>query len=189
MTTDAYGRLGGIAKYNRDFLSVLCSYQDFTEVVAIPRLMPKQPGALPSKLTYITLGLKNKPNYILTVLNVFRSNPHFGLIVCSHINLLPILFFIRFWIRAPYLLLIYGIDAWKPNNSRLVNFLVNKICTFISISEITKRRFFNWTELHRNKGFILPNAIDISKYNPGPKSASLQDRYGLAGVTSQIDLN
>ncbi len=92
LTTDAYGRLGGITKYNRDSLSALCSYPDCTEVVVIPRLMPKQPGALPSKLTYITLGLKNKPNYILTVFNVIRSNPHFGLIVCSHINLLPILF-------------------------------------------------------------------------------------------------
>ncbi len=188
MTTDAYGGLGGIAKYNRDFLSALCSYPDCTEVVAIPRLIPKEAGALPSKLTYITLGLKNKLNYVLTVLNVVCRNPRYDLIVCSHINLLPILFFIRFWVRAPSLLLIYGIDAWKPNKSRLVNFLVNNIYTFISISEITKRKFLNWTDLHRNKGLILPNAINISKYSPGPKIVSLQDRYGLAGKTVLMTL-
>ena len=57
LSMEAFGGLGGIAKYNRDFLRALCSAPEVSEVVAVPRRMSLSPESLPPKLTYITGGL------------------------------------------------------------------------------------------------------------------------------------
>src|SRR5688572_11171302 len=89
LVTDAFGGYGGIALYNRDLLAAICSYGAPLEVVAVPRLMS---GAvqLPDRLTYDTRGLGGKLKYAAAVLNVIRENRKFDLIVCAHINLLPL---------------------------------------------------------------------------------------------------
>jgi hypothetical protein len=66
LITDALGGQGGIAKFNRDLLTAMCSHPDCMEVVAIPRLMPNPPGPLPSRLTYVTEGLNGKLRYVFT---------------------------------------------------------------------------------------------------------------------------
>lgn len=188
LTTDAFGGHGGIAKYNQDFLSALCAHPDCAEVVAIPRLMPNPSGQLPAKLTYVTSGLGSKQRYLASVLKTVQSNRRFELIVCGHVNLLPIAYLLRFWIKAPVVLLIYGIDAWQPTGSRLNNRLAEKVDTFVSISDITRQRFLGWAGLDDNEGFLLPNAIDLDRYGLGPKDVSLLRRYGLADKTVLMTL-
>ena len=39
LVTDAYGGLGGIAKFNRDLLAALCAHPAVSEVVALPRVV------------------------------------------------------------------------------------------------------------------------------------------------------
>jgi hypothetical protein len=43
--------------------------------------------------------------------------------------------------------MIYGIDAWKPINNAITKYLLSKIDIIISISEITKHRFIEWSHL------------------------------------------
>jgi len=181
LTTEAFGGHGGIALYNRHLLAALSTYPDCTEVVAIPRLMLSFIESLPSRLTYITEGLNSKLKYMSAVLRAVHKNPKFDLIICGHINLLPVVYLLRLWVQAPVLLVIYGIDVWKPTQSRLVNYLVGKIDGFISISELTKQRFLGWANLKSVEGFLLPNAIDLTSYGPGPKNTELLNRYGLTG--------
>lgn len=188
LLTDAFGGHGGIALYNRDLLTALCAHPDCTEVVAIPRLMPNPSEPQPEKLTYVTSGLDSKAKYLKTVLQTVQQNPAFDLIVCGHINLIPIAMMLRAWLKAPVLLEIYGIDAWKPTRSMLTNQLVQRIDAFVSISEITKQRFLTWSKLPAGKGFLLPNAIHAENYGPGPKSPELLKRYGLAGKTVLMTL-
>lgn len=183
LLSDAFGGVGGIAKFNRDLLTALCAYPDCTEVVSIPRLMPTSSGALPMKLTYVSSGLNGKLKYIATVLKTVRLNPEYNLVICGHINLLPIAYLLRFWIQAPIFLVIHGIDAWEPTRSRLTNYLVRKIDAFISVSELTGQRFLSWAKLSGHKGFLLPNTIDLDWFTPGPKNPALLERYGLAGKT------
>lgn len=179
--TDAFGGHGGIALYNRDLLTALCSHPDCTEVVAIPRLMPHPSETRPEKLTYVTTGLNSKSGYVKAIWETVRNNPAFDLIICGHINLLPIAFAMRLWLKAPLLLEIYGIDAWQLTRSPLSNMLVRNIDAFISISEITKKHFLSWTKLSPEKGFLLPNAIHKENFGPGPKNPELIRRYGLKG--------
>lgn len=188
LTTEAFGGHGGIAQYNRNLLMALCAYPACTEVVVVPRLMSNLMEPLPARMTYLTEGLNSKLRYIWTVLKVAHSNPRFDLIICSHIHLLPIAYSLRFWIQAPILLVIYGIDAWKPTPSWLTNYLVGKIDAFVSISELTRRQFLEWAKLKNADGFLLPNSIDMTHYSPGPKNPKLLNRYGLAGKTILMTL-
>ena len=56
LASDAFGGYGGIAKYNRDLISALCTYPGVVEVVAIPRRIPMPLEPLPPRLTYIAGG-------------------------------------------------------------------------------------------------------------------------------------
>ena len=183
LITDAFGGRGGIALYNRDLLTALCSYPACTEVVAVPRLISDKLEKLPEKLRYITEGINSKVRYVQTVLQCVRKNRQFGLILCGHINLLPVAYIVSLWLKAPILLVIYGIDAWKPTRSLLNNYLIKKNKAFISISNATKHKFLQWAKAEDDSGFILPNAIHPDLYGPGPKKSSLLNRYGLQGKT------
>jgi glycosyltransferase involved in cell wall biosynthesis len=183
LLTDAFGGVGGISLCNRNLLSALCSHPACEEVVAIPRLMPHQCEELPAKLTYVTNGINSKARYIVAVLRTLLGFRRFDLILCGHINLVPIACLLKGLLHAPVLLVIHGIDAWTPTGSRIVNLLVNKIDMFISVSEVTKRRFLRWADLPEGKGFVLPNTFHVERYGPGPKRPGLLARYGLDGRT------
>src|SRR5215831_10660443 len=48
LVTDAFGGYGGIAQYNRDFLSALARCDRVADVIVLPRLSAKLAGPLPS---------------------------------------------------------------------------------------------------------------------------------------------
>lgn len=188
LVPDAFGGRGGIAQYNRDFLNSLCTYHDITEVVAIPRKIVDCPDSLPEKLTYVTAGAGGKLNYIGATLQAVKLNPKFDLIVCGHINLLPIAYLMNMWAKSPIFLVLYGTDAWQPSPSWLSNNLVNKIDGVISISEFTKKRFLDWTKLYNTQDFILPCTVNLKNYQPKEKNFELVKRYKLEGKTVLMTL-
>ena len=74
LAMEAFGGLGGIAKYNRDLLRALCAAPEVSEVVAVPRRMARGPGDLASKLTYITGGSPCQPDaYINTMIRLLTK--------------------------------------------------------------------------------------------------------------------
>ena len=101
LLTDAFGGKGGIALHNRDLLTALCAYPDCEEVVAIPRLMPSPMGLFPPQLTYVTEGVGSKWKYILVVLKTILKDKNFDLIICGHINLLPLGYLLKKWTKTP----------------------------------------------------------------------------------------
>lgn len=179
LVTDAFGGHGGIALYNRDFLKALCSCQNVSEVTAIPRIIVRELEETPANLKYVTQAVGGKWRYAREVLRCLIRKPGADLIVCGHINLLPLAFLLRFWLRVPVLLEIYGIDAWQPSSSRLLNYLARRVDAVVSISEVTKQRFMAWTGCPAERVFILPNAIHLERYGMGPKTPELLARYGL----------
>jgi len=81
------------------------------------------------------------------------------------------------------------IDAWQPTSRLLTDYLlVRKIDAFISVSELTKQRFLGWARLRDDQGFLLPNAIDLERFSPGPKSTALINRYKLSEKTVLMTL-
>jgi len=181
LVSDAFGGHGGIAKFNRDLLSALCGQAEAEKVVAVPRLIPEPPGKLPDKLEFVTDGVGGKFRFARAVLKAARANPKPQLILCGHINLLPVAFLARFFCGAPVALVIHGIDAWLPTSSRLVNWLAGKVDAVIAVSHFTQKNFLTWAEPKRAQSYILPNCVDLGQFTPGPKNPALLQRYGLAG--------
>lgn len=188
LLTEAFGGYGGIAQYNRDLLTALCAHPECSEVVAVPRLMPGAAEPIPEKLDYLTAGIGSRRAYLRTLLRVACRNTRFDLVVCGHINLLPLAYLLGRLRRAPVLLQVYGIDAWRPTSSALTNELAGRVDAFASISEVTSQRFRAWIQPPGVRGFLLPNAVRVERYGPGPKNPVLLQRYGLAGKTVLMTL-
>jgi phosphatidylinositol alpha-1,6-mannosyltransferase len=179
ITTDAFGGHGGIAQFNRDLLTALCAMPEVEEVVAVPRILPFPHGDLPVKLRYHPEAAGGKLHFVREAFAAARG--HFDLVVCGHINLLSVAALLNLKVQAPLVLLVYGIDVWQPHTSALVRHLVGRVDAVWSISEITRDKMVGWSGLVPAKFTILPNAIDLDCYGPGPRNPSLVERYGLAG--------
>jgi glycosyltransferase involved in cell wall biosynthesis len=143
--------------------------------------MPNTPAIIPHKLTYLTDGLNSKPKFVSTILCNLLSRNHFDLIICGHINLIPISYICRRVTGASLALIVHGVDAWHPTRRRITNYLVGKIDALISVSEYTKNRIQEWADLKKVSVYILPNCVDLSLYGTAPKNEILLDRYGLKG--------
>jgi glycosyltransferase involved in cell wall biosynthesis len=178
LTTEAFGGHGGIAQYNRDLLTAFCTMPDVKEVVAIPRNARPSGEVLPAKLQHPQAVADGKVRFAVRAIRAARGQ--FDLVICGHINLLPVAALINGKVRAPLVLLAYGIDVWRAHNSLLVRKLVERVNAVWSISEITKNKMMSWTGLRADRFSILPNAIDLDRYSPGPKDTSLAKRYGVS---------
>lgn len=183
LVIDAFGGHGGVAQYGRDLLAALCERPDCEEVVAIPRYMESSREAMPLKLTYLTAAVNSKVKYILTCLRMMLFGGQFDLIICGHINLLPLASVWGRLIRCPVVPIVYGIEAWTPNSKWLINYFCGKVRRFISIRELTSRRFARWARLEGVPWYYLPNCIDTARYSPGPKDSRLMEKYGVRDKT------
>ena len=103
------------------------------------------------------------------------------LVICGHINLLPIALMARRVCAGTLHLIIHGVDAWSPTPDWLANACVRRVDGFVAVSHLTKRRFQRWTRLRDDQGVVLPNCVDLSAFGPGPKPAGLLHRYQIRG--------
>ena len=181
LVSDAYGGHGGIAKFNRDFLGALCSDTGIAEVIAIPRLMPGAPGLLPRKLTYLVDVIDSKARYVLKVVKLLVQRKVFDVVICGHINLLPVAWLASVIAGARLVLVVHGIDAWRPTGSAIVNALASRVDEFVAVSGVTRRRFSAWSGLDEERGFVLPNSIDLDLFRPGARNEDLVRKYALHG--------
>jgi phosphatidyl-myo-inositol dimannoside synthase len=174
--TDSYGGYGGIALYNREVIAAMASHPRVDEVVVIPRvIVSPELEPIPPKVRFVSEAAKGRIAYMRALLRVTRG-PKFDLVVCAHVNLLPIA---RLVTRDP-LLFVYGIEAWKPLRDPLSNRLLRGARAVVSISDITAERFLGWSgfagPLH-----LLPNSIHAEQYGMRPKNEALMARYRLQG--------
>jgi len=180
LLTDAYGGHGGISRFNRDFLVALSVADACREVVAFPRLVPYSiDEEIPSKIAFVNHGITTKKSYLKHLLKRMFFDRGFDLVVCGHINLLPISWVIARLLQVPLVLIIHGIDAWQPTPSRLVNLLAPRVDRLVAVSQTTVDRFQQWSKIKPGKSFVLPNCVDLGGFTPGPKNEALLQRYGL----------
>jgi phosphatidyl-myo-inositol dimannoside synthase len=182
LTTDAFGGRGGLAKYNRDLLTAICSHPSTREVVVLPRGAGDEMEPLPPKLTFVRDGLGGRARFLSAVAQRVARRAAFDLVVCGHVNLLPPTLLAAWWVDAPLILCVYGIDVWT-SPGRLAARACARIDGFVSISQITADRFRSWAPLHAKRQWVLPNAIELDRFSPGPRNQGLLERYGLGEKT------
>lgn len=175
LCTDAFGGYGGIAQYNRDLAEAIARHPDVTEVVMLPRLVPAPMERLPEKIRFVEQAAKGLASYGMEVAKLLPKRHEFDLIICAHVNLLP---FARLLSARP-VLVVYGIEAWKPPR-RGVGRFVRGAGAVWSISEITLRRLRRWSGYH-GPSSLLPNAIHLERYAVGPRDPELARRLGVEG--------
>src|SRR5580693_8638561 len=90
LLTDGFGGVGGIAKFNRDFLQALDACPTVERVHAQPRLIPEFiEEAIPEAVVYDRRAARGKLNFIFRLGGrIWRGGP-VDLVVCGHIYLLP----------------------------------------------------------------------------------------------------
>lgn len=186
LTTDAYGCNGGIALYNRDLVDALAAIPKVEEVAVVPRNLHFAPTDIPARVSFHVGGAGGKIAFLRTALAIARNR--FDLIICGHINLLLMAAILRLKLRAPLVLLAYGIDVWNHPASQLKRRLLAYVDAVWAISAVTRDRMKGWSGLPKERFALLPNAIHLERYGMAPRRPDLVERYGLAGCKVLLTL-
>jgi phosphatidylinositol alpha-1,6-mannosyltransferase len=177
LATDAYGGHGGIAYYNRCLAEALAEMSEVEEVVVLARVMRFAPEGIPEKIRFVTGAAGGKLRYLRAVLAVAAEQ--FDLVICGHINLLPLAAPFATLKRTPLVLQVHGIDVWQPVPK--AKLWINKVDAVWTVSAITRDRMNIWANLPASKYTIIPNTIHPERYGLAPKRDDLVERYGLEG--------
>ena len=133
---------------------------------------------MPANVTFVAGAARNAGAYFAAIATQARRR--YDLVVCAHVNLLPV----ARMLRRKTLLMIYGIEAWKPTRRAA---LVRHVDAVASISEVTRERFLNWSG-YGGASFLIPNAIHLERYAVRPRNAALAARWGLDGTRVLLTL-
>lgn len=171
LVTDAFGGAGGIAQYNRDFLSVVADY------IAITVLPRGSSGRRPSTPVGIDQrsAQSGRLQYSLNVLAAavcIRPKAVF----CGHVNMAALAALVANLTGAKLVIQLHGIDVWKPPgwlNRRAVGAADVVLC----VSRDTRRRMLVWSDIAPERVVVLPNTVG-ENFCPGDARAT-QEQYKL----------
>jgi phosphatidylinositol alpha-1,6-mannosyltransferase len=167
LTTEAWEATGGIAKFNRDLFQALTQ-------------SPKAP-----QITRLTLA-EGKLIFLWKCWKTIRHQS-FDMVICGHIHLSPVVSLMLK--KIPHKkLIIHGVEAWKRSRHRWVNRVISEFDHIISVSEFTQKQFLRWAPIKAAEMSILPNCVDLQKFQPGTKSEALLKKYNLQNKKVLITL-
>lgn len=178
LVTDAFGGYGGIAEYNRQFLTALSQVSFVEEIVVLPRHGQAKQETLPSRVRQLPAAF-NKAAYAFSAVNLAVKNGPFDLVFCGHIAHSALAAVIARQRKLSLWLQLHGIDAWScPHPVNRWGAEQSDLVT--AVSRYTKRRVLEWASIRPERVRVLSNTVS-DRYEPGPKSAQLIDQYGLQG--------
>ena len=189
LLTDGFGGRGGIAQFNRDFLTAICTHPGVSEVMAFPRYVVDPMERVPAKVTYNPSGKRGgKLRYALSVVAWLLRRKPVGLIICTHLHLQP-LAVVAHWITgAPSVLVLHGVEAWTPPRSPIRRMAARNAHWVAAVSRFTLSRFGAWAPVPDGRSMIFPCCVDLSRFTPGPPASAVSAKYGLVGGSIILSL-
>lgn len=179
LVTDAFGSNGGIAQYNRDFLTALATSDSVKEIFALPRLAPSPAGRLPKGLHQLP-PIADRVVYSARSIKFALSAPRIDAIFCGHILMAPLAALLCRAVAAPMWLQVHGIDAWGLP-TRSVRWAAEQANLITSVSRYTRHQMLaKWWNGDPVRIRVLPNSVDPS-FTPGPRPSHLLKRFDLNG--------
>jgi phosphatidylinositol alpha-1,6-mannosyltransferase len=179
LVTDAFGGHGGIAQYNRDFLSALAECEGVGEVIVLPRAGGERfLDALPPGVRQLD-PVKGKLTYSLVAVGIAQRHPRIDIVFCGHLFMAPLaaitakLLHARLWVQ------VHGTDAWQAL-SALHRRSVEMATLITSVSRYTRARLLEWVSIEPARVKVLPNTVD-PRFQPGPKPGYLVERHAAGG--------
>jgi glycosyltransferase involved in cell wall biosynthesis len=180
LVTDAYGGYGGVAAYSRHVLDALAADPAVREIVTLPRAFSSPIGAVPQKVSFQTCAAGGAGAYLKTLLKSLATGKY-DLVYCAHINLAPLACLAAKLARAPWIMTIYGIDAWKPPGRRSAIFAARDADHVMALSGVTLKRFLSWCPVSEERTSVMHNAIHLEQFGMKPRNEALAERLGLRG--------
>ena len=155
-------RIGGIEKYNRDFLSAL------KKAGASTLLVERRAGGLLAKISFVCRA----------GLQFLRQRP--DIVFCGHLNFSPVGLVLKLIFGTPYTLALYGIEIIEIHGW-LTRKAVRESERVITISEYAKGLILSQYQDLKERIFMLPSAVDGSIFVIKKKTQVLIDKFGIAG--------
>jgi phosphatidylinositol alpha-1,6-mannosyltransferase len=177
LVTDAFGGHGGIAEYNRHFLSSLAACDRIGDVVVLPRASASCPEPLPLRVRQLR-PVQGRLAYSLCALRT-AARDRFDVVFCGHLLMAPLAAAIARLIRARLWVQVHGIEAWRPLSGQHRK-SVEMAALVTSVSRHTRRRLLGWTGIDPARVKILPNTVD-PRFQPGAKPDYLLERHAAGG--------
>lgn len=156
------GRIGGIEKYNRDFLSALGKARVTTSLVE------RKAGGLFAKVSFV----------LRVVFRVITQKPE--LVHCAHLHFSPVCLLLKKVLGIPYTLALYGIEIIDMDSPMKHKALLEAE-RIITISGYSKGLILKRLPEVEDKIFMHPSAVDGNIFACKPKSAALVEKYKLEG--------
>jgi phosphatidyl-myo-inositol dimannoside synthase len=176
LVTDAFGGFGGIAQYNRDFLTALARCGG--DVLVLPRQGGPPASALPSGVRQLA-PKASKIGYALASLRAALAGGPFDAVFCGHLHMAPLAAIVARLAGAPLWLQLHGVEAWQAL-PRAQGWAARRARLVTAVSRHTRRQFLRFAGIDPTRVRVLPNTFDQA-LSPGPKPDYLLDRYGLRG--------
>src|ERR1700761_414049 len=167
LLTDAFGSVGGIAKFNRDFLGALDACPLVENVLALPRTAPNDfKDIIPETIVYDRKAARGKLAFVFQAIVSAFSHRRIDLVICGHLNLLPVAWVAARCSGAPLAVVIHGIDAQHrgPIGSLVTRRLAQRVDAFIAVSRHTAAKFRAWSRVPEDRISILPNSVDLTSF-------------------------
>jgi phosphatidylinositol alpha-1,6-mannosyltransferase len=175
LVTDAFGGHGGIAQYNRDFLSALAAGGPMSSITVLPRHAPQR-AAVPA-------AIRQKPArpgrvaYALTaLLTAFRQR--IDIVFCGHLFMAPLAWLIARLKGARLVVQMHGIEAW-PRPSRLRRAATEAADLVLCVSRHTRARVLGWAAIAPERVVVVPDTV-ADEFTAGDGN-ELRAALGIAG--------
>ncbi len=179
LVPEAFGGFGGIAVYNVDLLHALSESSKVDKVTVLPRLVRSEPTGVPGNIDFQVGAAGGSCAYLAQLLS--QSFKSFNLVLCTHLNLLPLAVVASRKSRCRLATVLYGFEAWAPSGRPFTSRAIKNSDRFISISQFTADEFSAWAAIPNERVSILPNCVHLDRMQPNPKPLHLIERYGLQG--------
>src|SRR5688572_31001083 len=130
----------------RDLIEAVASYRETEQVTVIPRIIARDPEIPPDGVTHLSRSAGSKIRFVGMTVKAAAARPAVDWIVCGHVNLLPVASAAAALSGARIILVVYGMEVWKPRG-RVTKLLLSRVFAVVSISEVTIDRMQGWAQL------------------------------------------
>lgn len=174
LVTDAFGGYGGIAQYNRDFITAASASAAVAEVVVLPRIAPDPVGGLPAKVRQLQ-PVSGRFRYSLSaVRQALAQRP--SMVFCGHLFHIDLASLIARLTGAKLIVQLHGIDIWgdiTPARCRALE----SAALILTVSRDTRSRVRAKTSIDPTKIIVLNNMVG-DDFFPGDRRVA-RARFGL----------
>ena len=163
LVTDAFGGYGGIAQYNRDFISGLAQLPHVQRIDVLARLAPSPLETLPNKV-YQPAAIFGRGRYaVAAITKGIRTRP--TIIFSGHLYHGPLAMVMAWLVGAKLVSQLHGTEVWGPV-SRWNLHALEASDLVLTVSRDTRARLLAKADIAPERVQVLNNTVG-AEFTPG----------------------